>query len=184
MRASPVGECPEVGASEGAGTLPSCADPGHSPTRNSRGCSTLSHCGQGGPTSVRITVWSELGFALAGLAPRGSFEPLTVIEELEPVFGLVADVQLGDPGGLYFTIPERTDRQIGFDPQHGVSREMTLNEQARIIWAIALACRRCGAQLAELLDDSLTLCAEWGAASGASGCPCHRLASVTTTGGL
>lgn len=108
-----------------------------------------------------ITDWDDLACVVHTLGAAGSLPPDVLLGHLEAVFSQLSDVQVGEQTSLYLTMPERTDRQIGFAPWMR-SRQLHPTEQALIAQAAMLACLRSGARSAELLPDASAVRAQWG----------------------
>lgn len=107
-----------------------------------------------------ITDWDDLSCVVHTLASSGSLSAPVLLGHLESVFPQVADIQVGEPTSLYLTVPERTERQLGFAPWLR-SRPLLTAERALIAQAAMLACLRSGARSAELLPDASAVRAIW-----------------------
>lgn len=111
---------------------------------------------RGGP----ITDWEDLVCVVETLGTSGALPPEVLLGHLEPVFGRLADVQVGPPVSLYLTAPDRTDRQAGFSPWDR-SRPLHPLERRVVVQDAMLACLRSGARSVELLPDEMTVRAVW-----------------------
>lgn len=115
-----------------------------------------------------ISDWEDLVCVAHTLACSGVLSAEVLLGHMEGVFGQLADVQVGPATSLYLTVPERTDRQLGFAPWTR-SRPLHPTERALVAQAAMLACLRSGARSAELLPDASAVRAVWGEEPGLQG---------------